>query len=452
VVEVCLLVAALAVGVIAQGGFYPAGHLLVAVLAAVAVLLGIRSAARSEAPERDRWRWAVPAAGAALAAWALARGLAAGADRAAVGAVATIGCLLAGYHVARRLQPADRLRCAWGMAGLGAAVGLTAWLGVAVRSARFAQLTDHGLWRGSSLITYPNAAAALLVPLALLAAGLLLRSARSDPARLGAAGAMWLALTGVGAAASRAGFGVLVLGLLLLAVATGFRRAVAALAGPVLGAVVTVAALGPSVPAGDRPQPLLALAGLLIGAAVTAGVVRLPRRTAALALGGVAALGVVAAVLLATSEPGWLHAILAGRATVDSSGRSGPLHAAGDLIAHHPVTGYGVGLAQYIYVAANGQPVLQPYAHNEYLQILVDLGAIGVALLLALFLALGRAVVRGRRPDPLWAAAGAGLIALAVHSGFDFLWHLAVLPLVGGILAGLATGEHQPTRPKENTE
>jgi O-antigen ligase len=338
------------------------------------------------------------------------------------------------------------------MVGLGAVVGLTAWLGVAFRSTRFAQLTDHRLWRGSSFITYPNAAAALLVPLALLAAGLLLRTGRTDPARSWAAVAVWLTLTGVGAAVSRAGFGVLVLGLVVVAVEAGIRRTVAALAGPVLGAAVTVVALAPSVPAGDRPQPLLACAGLLVGAAVTACAVRLPPRLAAIILCGVAGLGVVTATLLAMSDPGWLHAILASRATVDSSGRSGPLHAAGELIAHHPVIGYGVGVAQYIYVTSKGHIVFQPYAHDEYLQTLVDLGAIGVVLLLALFIALGRAVVRGRRPDPLWAAAVAGLIAFAVHSGFDFLWHLAVLPLAGGILAGLATGERQPVQPKENTE
>jgi hypothetical protein len=124
VVEVCVLVAALAVGVIAQGGFYSAGHLLVALLAGVAVLVRTRSAVPAAAErvpafasrsgrqydddalpqglpaigdQRDPWRWAVLIAGGALAAWALARGLWAGADLAAVGAVATVGCLLAGY-------------------------------------------------------------------------------------------------------------------------------------------------------------------------------------------------------------------------------------------------------------------------------------------------------------------------------------------------------------------
>jgi hypothetical protein len=37
-----------------------------------------------------------------------------------------------------------------------------------------------------------------------------------------------------------------------------------------------------------------------------------------------------------------------------------------------------------------------------------------------------------------WAGASAAVTALAVHSGFDFLWHPAVLPLLGGLLCGLA--------------
>jgi O-antigen ligase len=80
------------------------------------------------------------------------------------------------------------------------------------------------------------------------------------------------------------------------------------------------------------------------------------------------------------------------------------------------------------------------YAHDEYLQTLVELGAIGLALLLALLGAAALVVLR--RPDgggyPAAAAgAVAALGALAVHSAFDFVWHVPVIPLTAAALLGL---------------
>jgi hypothetical protein len=46
----------------------------------------------------------------------------------------------------------------------------------------------------------------------------------------------------------------------------------------------------------------------------------------------------------------------------------------------------------------------------------------------------------------MWGGAVAGLAALATASGFDFLWHLPVIPLVGALLAGLSSNsEEQPS-------
>jgi hypothetical protein len=42
------------------------------------------------------------------------------------------------------------------------------------------------------------------------------------------------------------------------------------------------------------------------------------------------------------------------------------------------------------------------------------------------------------RPPALWAGCAAGLGAMTVHSGLDFLWQLPVIPLTGALLAGLA--------------
>src|SRR5581483_3067981 len=93
------------------------------------------------------------------------------------------------------------------------------WAGVAWRLPRFAVLVEHRLWRGGSTLTYPNAAAAALVPLALLALALLI--ARPDKPLRAAAG--YLLLVGVGATLSRAGFLALLVGFGVLAVLAGVR-------------------------------------------------------------------------------------------------------------------------------------------------------------------------------------------------------------------------------------
>jgi hypothetical protein len=53
---------------------------------------------------------------------------------------------------------------------------------------------------------------------------------------------------------------------------------------------------------------------------------------------------------------------------------------------------------------------------------------------------VARMVWRGRDltgTPATWAGVMAGLSALAVHSGLDFLWHLPAIPLTAAVLAGL---------------
>ena len=105
-----------------------------------------------------------------------------------------------------------------------------------------------------------------------------------------------------------------------------------------------------------------------------------------------------------------------------------------------PVGAAGVEQAGLFWVGADGNGQLARYAHNEYLQTLLDLGLLGCLLLAGVFAACVVTLRRGRPPAQasLRAGALAGLAALAVHSGFDFLWHIAVLPLAGSLLIGLA--------------
>jgi O-antigen ligase len=75
------------------------------------------------------------------------------------------------------------------------------------------------------------------------------------------------------------------------------------------------------------------------------------------------------------------------------------------------------------------------FAHNEYLQVAADAGAIGLALLAAAVVAICRAV---RRFDALSSCACGALVCSAVGGAFDFDWHLPFVGLLCGCCAGLA--------------
>jgi O-antigen ligase len=225
----------------------------------------------------------------------------------------------------------------------------------------------------------------------------------------------------------------LVAGLLTLVLLAGLRG----IAAPLLGAGLAVAALAPSFPAGAPPRPLWAVAGLLAGGVVAVG----PRWVRAVAL--------LLPVLLIGSG-----AALASRVSLASAGRTGALRAALDMVSF---TGTGLGRAEFFWLTADGNGQLARYVHNEYVQILVELGVVGLVLLLGVFAACVVTIRAGRHfphPPGIRAGAIAALVALAVHSGFDFLWHIAVLPLAGALFVGLAgpATREKPTIPTEGDQ
>jgi O-antigen ligase len=124
------------------------------------------------------------------------------------------------------------------------------------------------------------------------------------------------------------------------------------------------------------------------------------------------------------------------------------------------LTGAGPGQARFTWSTPAGQELTARYAHNEYLQVLTELGVVGLVLVLlflgALVPVLRRGSVRTTR-SVVWPGAIAALVALAIHSGLDFLWHLAVIPLTAGLLVGLAgptgisEGTNRVTEPREPT-
>jgi O-Antigen ligase len=456
-----LLLAALAAGGVAQGAFHLPGQVLVGV-----GLAGSLAAALVRQPlTKDDLGYGWLAALGALAAWALIRGAIEGDLTIGVPTAALVAGVAAVVLVARRIPPAQRPALAGGLVAIGVVVALSAWFGVASHFTLWAS-PGQGMWRGAATLTYANAAAGLLAPLALVA---LARCAlRPVPALAPAAAALLLA--GLGATLSRGGVLVLLLGLAVLAWRLGPGRMLRALAAPALGAGIALAGLVPGLPelAPARLDP--AVAGLLAGLAVATVPVladrfggrmaaRLPilgRRAATVglaagALGG----GLLVAVGLAVADPATpdaagtasamprtAQALATARLTVLPEDRIDGMRAAMRLVRSEPLIGMGSGQAQLFYQDADGRLLLAHYVHNEYVQVLAELGAIGLALLLVVLACLAVAVARGRGSAgsaELGAAVSAALLALAVHSGLDFLWHVPVIPLTGAALVGLST-------------
>ena len=98
---------------------------------------------------------------------------------------------------------------------------------------------------------------------------------------------------------------------------------------------------------------------------------------------------------------------------------------------------------------------MQQYVHNEYVQTLAEVGAIGAALLAALLATTLRLLWRSRaseRAPVFWAGTVAACAAAVVHAGFDFVWHVPVVPLTLAVLIGLAVKPVTSTNDGDPTE
>ena len=426
-----LTISALACAVAAQGGYYLPGRVVVAVMVAGALVLALRTQPWSRS---DAGLVLLSCTG--LAVWAVARAVMGGFPVAAIPTVVTLACLAGAVVVIGRIDSGQRELCAVAAVGVGVLIAITGWIGAAWRIQPWA-LPVQGIWRASSTLTYANAAAAMLASLSVLACGLLLARPRS----LARAAATYALLVGLAATLSRGGLVAMLAGLLLLSVLAGVRATAWHLAPAIAGATVAFGALIGSLPAPAQPRPILAVLGLVVGLMITLALTRLPHRVRAAAVAATLALVTVGfATQIVAGQT--MQVLIGDRANLDSMGRSGAAHAAMRMVAARPILGVGPGQARFQWAAADGREVVARYAHNEYLQVLVELGAIGLILLLAVLAAMAIHVRRGRadaQPPMIWAGAVAALAALLVHSGFDFLWQLPVIPLTGGLLVALAS-------------
>jgi len=427
-----VLVAGLATTAVGQGAFFGAVQWRAALVIAGAVGLALAAYPFRRADLRG----GLILAGLSLAVWALLRAAAAG-TLAAGFTWALFGAgTVAIFVVCRRLDARSREMVLSGMFAVAAVVAATGWLGVAFHHRPWA-LPSAGLWRAASTLTYANATAAFLVPLSLMALSRLAASPRSVRLSLTATGL----LCGAGATLSRAGAIAFAMGFVVVCLLQKTRTVVRAAAPPIVGAGVALGGLVPSVPVTARPEPALALAALGAGLATAVLLQRFPR----LAVTVLAAAGVVAVAVIvingAAGGPSAMRSLATSRLSLASPARSGETAAAIRLIEQHPLVGVGPGRAILRWVGADGAVGVDGYDHDEYLQVLTDLGIIGAALLALFAAAVARELWHGRlnlAGRATWAGAVAAIAALAVHSGFDFLWHIPAIPLTAAALVGCA--------------
>jgi O-antigen ligase len=439
-----LLIVALAAAVVGQGAYYAAGQWLVTALLVAALVAALWAQSWSKAD----LRLAVLAAGAALAAWTVLRAALAGDAAKAGPTVAALGGLGIVLLIGRRLTRPQREAMTAAIVAIGVLAALTGWVGVAWHLRPWA-ITDQGLWRAATTLTYANAAAGLLAPLTLVALAQLAARSRSALAATTAC----LLLVGVGATLSRGGALALLGGAAVLVWLLGPRPVLGAATAPLAGGAIALAGLVPSMPANGPARPALAVGALAVGLAVAAGLARLSARARVGVLGIIAGLAVV--LLQAGPITQAAHSIGCPRLTVVSADRAGALGAGLRLAGKHPLIGVGPGQASFIWTTAEGRTVIGRYAHNEYLQVLVELGVVGFLLLLVLLAAITQTVWQDRAATPsaaAWAAVAAGLVALALHSAFDFLWHIPAIVLTAALLIAMATPttlEQRATRSKD---
>jgi O-antigen ligase len=140
--------------------------------------------------------------------------------------------------------------------------------------------------------------------------------------------------------------------------------------------------------------------------------------------------------------------VAGARLNLSSPDRGAALRAALRVTAAHPLAGAGPGHAELRWGEPDGGIQFFAYAHNEYVQLGAELGLVGLALLAVLLVAFARLLWRARATGPAgaaWAGAVAALAAFAVHSGFDFVWHLPAVVLTVMLLVGaVLPAPHDP--------
>ncbi|HWF15866.1 MAG TPA: O-antigen ligase family protein [Acidimicrobiales bacterium] len=407
------------------GGFWLRSAEVVGVgsLALVLLVVGMRRV--------DLTTTVILAALGALATWWFLRAVAIGQPLSVFPFGAAVVGFGAAFAAVRPLHPQYKDVAATVLASIGALEALVGFYGVTMRSYPLA-IPDQNLWRLASTLTYSNAAGLILAMSLLVALGLNERWWYSR-------GLVCICAAGLLATQSRAAVLGALLGLLFVPIARYRLLWLPLTLGAIAGAVAVATALS------TKPVPMVAAVGalcLFVSVVVKpVPIVLGSRRRVGLTL--LAALVVVGIALAA------LHSELSRRLISSASlfDRNPEWSSAYHQFLGSP--GLGVGPDRVIpLVGGNG--TFAHFAHNEYLQIADDAGLVGLALLVIAILMIARTV---RRTDLGTSCALGALIAFAFCGAFDFDWHVPMIGLMAGWVAGLASSAplRRPRVPKKDS-
>lgn len=367
--------------------------------------------------------------------------------------------------------------------GLGCAIGVVAAIAVLSRlhPAWFPSNNPTGFYATARLaypLNYSDATgefAALGLPLLLYVA----TEARTLAGRAFAAGALPIVVLCVGLTVSRGGILAAVVGVLVFfcvapdrlpRLATGIVAAAGSAV--VMYAVlrrplVRDANLSSGAPLASQQHAMLAIvllacAGVaLVQAGITLGVrhgvwpewLVVPRRRARIAVA--VALAVVVAVVIAGIAAGVDHRLwqqfkqpnppVGGNPysrllSISGSHRYQYWVAAIHAFESSPWKGIGPGTFEFYWAQHNSLGEFVVNAHSLYVETLAELGIVGLLLVggLVLFV-LAAGWLRAYRATPTIrsqiAAAVAGFAGFAAAASFDWVWQIAVIPLIGLLLA-----------------
>jgi hypothetical protein len=348
---------------------------------------------------------------------------------------------------------------------VGVVVAITAWFGLAAHWEPWGREADL-LWRGSSSLTYSNAAAGVVGPLCVFTLWRVLRLTAAAPANertrvrlLGFQG--YVLAVGLGATLSRGGAGAFAIGLVVLAFLERrrWRELLAALCVVVLPAFAAVVIPVMSASVSADPQVAGSVLALVFGGAVNLALVRWlaaagsleERRSRCLRLAsvGLAAVG-LAAVAVVVVAPASLDDVMSSRVRLWSPQSSGDgdaflgdrgreWSAAVDQIGERPVVGHGPGGVNLAW-NSDGRAVRARFVHNEYLELAVTHGLAGVAAFVVSTAMAVRCMWRraGGGAEGSLAGVVATMVVFLTHSAIDFLWHIPVLPLLFALVVTLA--------------
>jgi len=117
-----------------------------------------------------------------------------------------------------------------------------------------------------------------------------------------------------------------------------------------------------------------------------------------------------------------------------------------------PIWGTGLGTFPDVFRAIRTEdlPKFFLQAHNTYLELFLELGAVGALLMMGVFASLGTIFVRGvvnRRRDVIFPAIGiSATFLVGAHSLVDFSMQIPAIPMTYSLIAGTACAQSFSSR------